>query len=132
MTNTFQSSPGPKTGRNVGDVVAGEFNPVFQSSPGPKTGRNDITNRGHCGSSRSFNPRPARRPGATHLLPELPDTLTGVSILARPEDRAQQRSVKLTDSKPIKFQSSPGPKTGRNRARRTGSPSERDSAGFNP
>src|SRR5206468_1819235 len=61
-----------------------------------------------------FNPRPARRPGATGRGCGV-TTAAAVSILARPEDRAPRGSTRARACR-YRFQSSPGPKTGRTAA----------------
>ena len=86
---------------------------VFQSSPSPKAGRDG---RGRTGrparDDARFNPRPARRPGATR--PARDDARTGgvVSILAQPEGRARPDARDLLLLGDL-FQSSPSPKAGR-------------------
>ncbi len=58
---------------------------LFQSSPSPKAGSyNSVV--GGLSSVNSFNPLPARRPGATGLVSLCPDN-TKVSILSQPEGR---------------------------------------------
>ena len=65
---------------------------------------------------RRFNPRPARRPGATRFpSPSLMGP--AVSILAQPEGRALREKERQT-LLARKFQSSPSPKAGRYGARR--------------
>ncbi len=109
----------------------------FQSSPGPKAERNRLAARTPCCQSRGFNPRPARRPSATghrprervralpvsilarpegraqHYLALAIDEIDPVSILARPEGRAQPDAVEVGVAV-TEFQSSPGPKAERN------------------
>jgi hypothetical protein len=136
----FQSSPGPKTGCNR------ELRPATEEEKAQVsilTRPEDRVQR--RGSSRphrkfySFNPHPARRPGATHwyvkwrverslLFQSSPGPKTGcntvqyiveenwllVSILTRPEDRVQRARVLQTSFRLVLFQSSPGPKTGCN------------------
>ena len=89
MLYPFQSSPGPKAGRNRMTYTSCLGRPLFQSSPGPKAGRNVSIEFGLC-------------------------ELCLVSILARPEGRAQPRSIENPEVGGILFQSSPGPKAGRN------------------
>ena len=102
----FQSSPGPKAGRYL-RVSFGLNTPLspFQSSPGPKAGRYSAARWTCSGISRRFNPRPARRPGATDEWP---------------------RADLYMDA----FQSSPGPKAGRYWWRPAGRPPTCSS--FNP
>ena len=60
---SFQSSPGPKAGRCLRHRPDPTADIWFQSSPGPKAGRcRETRSLRRC--RRSFNPRPARRPGA--------------------------------------------------------------------
>ena len=108
----FQSSPGPKAGCSV--LCHGtEFTiSVFQSSPGPKAGCSSSSIAAWRRRSSSFNPHPARRPGA-------PDTLNGsveehekVSILTRPEGRVLLMLASDEATTYDEFQSSPGPKAG--------------------
>ena len=63
----------------------------FQSSPGQKAGCNVPSGRPRCaGLEFSFNPHPARRPGATPKLQYGGSEFAcGVSILTRPEGRVQ-------------------------------------------
>ncbi len=113
LRETFQSSPGPKAGRYARMPIRAPFaTSPFQSSPGPKAGRYPAGPPRAAHARRvsilarpegralpprrwamspwrsSFNPRPARRPGATAQRPRLPPRRRGVSILARPEGRA--------------------------------------------
>ena len=67
--------------------------PMFQSSPGPKTGCNMGISFALVIVPSSFNPHPARRPGATTRRRDGPAVFC-VSILTRPEDRVQL--VRLT------------------------------------
>ena len=81
----------------------------FQSSPGPKAGcfpYIGILNP----DVKSFNPHPARKPGASKEGYRL--HLPGrVSILTRPESRVLPKTG-TTPLLPFVFQSSPGPKAG--------------------
>ena len=136
----FQSSPGPKAGR----YMAAAHSPYtrrrwFQSSPGPKAGRyrrnqvRDVAVHPVSILARpegrallhpagdwecliwGFNPRPARRPGATGRQP----------ARVRPVRRgfnprpARRPGATRTNTRPAGryavFQSSPGPKAGRYR-----------------
>ena len=88
----FQSSPGPKAGRYLIRYNYYMLQKAFQSSPGPKAGRYRPAGSGLRSSARPcFNPRPARRPGATLVALDLVLRRVDVSILARPEGRALQR-----------------------------------------
>ncbi len=89
MTRMFQSSPGPKAGR-YGRQPRAHARSVsrFQSSPGPKAGRYRRPRPGSGPGHGGFNPRPARRPGATRPRAEAAPPELHVSILARPEGRA--------------------------------------------
>ena len=84
----FQSPPGPKAGRyGLWPMTLASLT-VFQSPPGPKAGRYlaqsaPATLEGPC-----FNPRPARKPGATLIA-----SIDAHGLLS--------------------FQSPPGPKAGR-------------------
>ena len=111
---TFQSAPGPKTGRKGGNLVADAQPERFQSAPGPKTGRK---RRSRCRRRppASFNPLPARRPGERLVssgVPADPFDPGLVSIRSRPEDREKGHGVAV-QSRADRFQSAPGPKTGR-------------------
>ena len=84
---------------------------MFQSSPGPRAGCNAII-FGRMAIGASFNPHPARGPGATNMDPE-DIARQAVSILTRPEGRVQP----INGDQPGKrtgFQSSPGPRAGCN------------------
>ena len=108
----FQSSPGPKAGRCLrlsamptrvwivsilarpeGRALLSSCNAdtfsglKFQSSPGPKAGR-CFAGMACVTLGLSFNPRPARRPGAAFERVGDADGGRAVSILARPEGRA--------------------------------------------
>ena len=115
----FQSSPGQKAGCNAVVPIDAPFvlkvsiltrpegrvqgrAPVFQSSPGQKAGCNSQLRR-------SFNPHPARRPGATcsTCVPSFSFNLT------RPEGRVQLPHPSRSRSA-CTFQSSPGQKAGCN------------------
>ena len=113
---TFQSSPGQKAGCNERNSGRRQpfrcFNPHPASSPGQKAGcnrrrkievgRSNIVSiltrpegrvqrrRAHRRTIRpqSFNPHPARRPGATLNFSNA-TVNSGVSILTRPEGRVQ-------------------------------------------
>ncbi len=53
----FQSSPGPKAGRNAISVALGYHAVVFQSSPGPKAGRNCDKFKLNCASVLGWRTR---------------------------------------------------------------------------
>ena len=69
---SFQSSPGPKTGCYPA-LAGGSQRPAqrVESSPGPKTGCYTGGPAAKAGGPRShsFNPHPARRPGASSAFP---------------------------------------------------------------
>ena len=98
----------------------------FQSSPGPKAGRYQRRKSEVAGKS-GFNPRPARRPGATRKH-RARGAGRDVSILARPEGRALPKVLEVEVMVTL-FQSSPGPKAGRYRR---GWCSSRNWSCFNP
>ena len=157
----FQSSPGPKAGCSAGGAfgnvltttvsiltrpegrvllggvalsTSGEYS--FQSSPGPKAGCSRSCPARCRRRTPSFNPHPARRPGAPAaigivvaavegvsiltrpegrvLLHRRPSDshLLRVSILTRPEGRVLRLRVELFQRVFYTFQSSPGPKAG--------------------
>jgi len=82
----FQSSPAPKDGRYIQNILETRSSLEFQSSPAPKDGRYEMGWEIKW-SHRSFNPRPPRRTGAT-LPHSCSHVWISVSILARPEGRA--------------------------------------------
>ena len=61
---------------------------MFQSSPGPRAGRCIVVARAERDVLCSFNPRPARGPGAAAPSPNPDRGRVTVSILARPAGRA--------------------------------------------
>ncbi len=65
---------------------------MFQSSPSPKAGRYDRAVL-RLGGHPCFNPRPARRPGATRIEDGEVAAWFHVSILAQPEGRALRRRL---------------------------------------
>ncbi len=83
---------------------------LFQSSPFPKEGRYSAADS-NLNTYGSFNPRPSRRKGATHLCVDRAGRRR-VSILALPEGRALHHAVELIGCLDA-FQSSPFPKEGR-------------------
>ncbi len=87
---------------------------VFQSSPGPKAERNPAQAKAFEAAAQGFNPRPARRPSATSDPRRLHVLHDAVSILARPEGRAQHPTARYFPLDTREFQSSPGPKAERN------------------
>jgi hypothetical protein len=93
----FQSSPGPQAGRNNPTIAVniGAISPWFQSAPGLQTRRN-----------------PSGKGSASDGYPD-------ISILTRPEDRAQHPVEELISIPNDEFQSSPSPKAGRNDRLRT-------------
>ncbi len=109
----FQSSPGPKAGRSQALGPCASQMITFQSSPGPKAGRSAAFASVSVSEGPSFNPRPARRPGAPQVRRMRLTTLYRVSILARPEGRALPESALEILIGAWGFQSSPGPKAGR-------------------
>ena len=132
----FQSSPGPKAERCLGEPQRGEppqgvsilarpegralpfavgtltATDVFQSSPGPKAERctPDVS---ACRGGLGFNPRPARRPSAAGFL-----STVGRRAAQRFNPRPARRPsaaefVAAIRPTLITFQSSPGPKAER-------------------
>ncbi len=111
----FQSSPDPRAGRSVrAEYGEGRALNAFQSSPDPRAGRSVQSSTSMYASPERFNPRPTRGPGAAtatllsmsahQRFQSSPDPRAGrsyspkvnsarlslsVSILARPEGRAQ-------------------------------------------
>ena len=61
----FQSSPDQKAGCNPPEITNSYSQKTFQSSPGQKAGCNLYKQRWKRSCHASFNPHPARRPGAT-------------------------------------------------------------------
>ena len=111
-TTLFQSSPGPQAGRYRRTVCVSPGSTLFQSSPGPQAGR--YSRHCRCGPGRQcgFNPRPARRPGATWEYWRVRSR--SVSFQSSPGPQAGRYAgnkglAELVD----KFQSSPGPQAGR-------------------
>ena len=104
---------------------------AFQSSPGPKAGRSVRLARTIARALSSFNPRPARRPGAPPSSFSSSSGMSRVSILARPEGRALLRWAAKLCAMCMRFQSSPGPKAGRSSAA-TASARREGATGFNP
>ena len=124
----------------------------FQSSPGPRAGRCRSCRPTTTRRCTSFNPRPARGPGAApspvpiacsfSKFQSSPGPRAGrcrlalldsaildiVSILARPEGRALLAVVAVSQDQTL-FQSSPGPRAGRCDS---GNGSGNRSTGFNP
>ena len=103
---------------------------MFQSSPSPKAGRS--WRRRWCRPTprTSFNPRPARRPGAPVRHAGVCHNRQHVSILAQPEGRALLASEVVQAYTKDMFQSSPSPKAGRSWRRRWCRPTPRTC--FNP
>ena len=69
------------------DVIAQQetSNEMFQSSPGPKAGC-FLSSVGDSAAYASFNPHPARKPGAS-VISKIYIPFNHVSILTRPESR---------------------------------------------
>ncbi len=110
--------------------IVGWLNRAFQSSPGPKAGCYPGRHPYWRAPCRSFNPHPARRPGAT---PDLARAIVGyywVSILTRPEGRVLRSASWSSNTVAKVFQSSPGPKAGCYRPRER--QSRQGAACFNP
>ncbi len=108
-TFLFQSSPSPKAGSyratSKPTWMRSSFNPLPARRPGA-TGICHPTHR----TSGSFNPLPARRPGATKY-PKKRSKGQAVSILSQPEGRELlHRSWRWACT--LRFQSSPSPKAG--------------------
>ncbi len=82
---------------------------MFQSSPSPKAGSYSRRS-GRLRLLGSFNPLPARRPGATLIWIGVLRTFE-VSILSQPEGRELHAPCRPGDM-PFLFQSSPSPKAG--------------------
>ncbi len=90
----FQSSPGSEAGCNfVSSTIKYEPGVTFQSSPGSEAGCNCLTLNGTTRSVACSNPHPARKPGATSIVP-------------------------VIQSRMLMFQSSPGSEAGCNANRR--------------
>ena len=118
----FQSPPRPKTGRNHRvrrEIVA----PVrrFQSPPRPKTGRDAMGCDIHAMIEVSFNPRPARRQGATGDRGVEDRLIRAFQSSPCPKTGRDTRPLRALTSE-VLFQSSPCPKTGRDRSARRLSP----------
>ena len=84
----FQSSPSPKAGRYSVRLRHVPQPVTFQSSPSPKAGRYSRCAAPRRATTPRFNPRPARRPGATGAFVAVTSFAVLVSILAQPEGRA--------------------------------------------
>ena len=88
--------PEGRVQRPVEKVAGRAGSTMFQSSPGQKAGCNWIPSALHHPRTPSFNPHPARRPGATVGAQSLGIAPIGsvlVSILTRPEGRVQQAAA---------------------------------------
>src|SRR5919108_226750 len=83
----------------------------FQSSPSPEAGR--YAPSALCWfRAKGFNPRPARRPGATRRQ-QRGGPKEDVSILAQPGGRALRAAASPRRWRNRRFQSSPSPEAGR-------------------
>ncbi len=157
LDDVFQSSPSPKAGSYHSLPRSASRQREFQSSPSPKAGSystHGLVQRFYevsilsqpegrelqkvvarnWSSTGSFNPLPARRPGATHngLFSFFRDKVSilsqpegrelryhkegrlnvdAVSILSQPEGRELHAVLREMDTM-IRFQSSPSPKAG--------------------
>ena len=136
----FQSSPGPKAGRSaIGGGVApvgrdrvsilarpegralrhwrwcsaGWSRPSFNPRPARRPGAPCAGGSSNAPRTTRFNPRPARRPGAPSRSTASSSAVSQVSILARPEGRALRAGRPPPRARCPRFQSSPGPKAGR-------------------
>ncbi len=123
----FQSAPGREAGRCL--VVAvepdGRQGVSIRARPGGRA-MHRRRPRQHR-PAKSFNPRPAGRPGDAAAHEAVGDGLM-VSIRARPGGRAMRRSARRV-MRFLVFQSAPGREAGRCPARRGRA---RRAAGFNP
>ena len=92
VVSLFQSSPDPKAGPRYTprpDGPGGEKSVSILARPEGRSARQCPV---ACGQGEMrFNPRPPRRPGATPTGAVTTLLITGVSILARSEDRAHTR-----------------------------------------
>ena len=106
---SFQSSPSPKAGSYY--HVQRPNHPVssFNPLPARRPGATSIQSCCHVGMT-SFNPLPARRPGATGA-DRLKSKGVTVSILSQPEGR-ELHHVQRPNHPVSRFQSSPSPKAG--------------------
>ena len=127
--SAFQSSPGPKAGRYWGPVDYRISRDQFQSSPGPKAGRYRTSSRPSRMFRNRFNPRPARRPGATPPIPPAAPLPRRVSILARPEGRALPPGRKRSSPSWSSFNPRPARRPGATGSRVT---CQEVFGGFNP
>ena len=86
---------------------------MFQPSPGPKAGRYEIRFWSQQARRRCFNPRPARRPGAT--LDPTTATAKWVTFQPPPGPKAGRDTYigGLLEGQITMFQPPPGPKAGR-------------------
>ena len=62
---SFQSTPGNEAGRNAAPKQMANPPTKFQSTPGNEAGRNAMRTAAER-RGRSFNPRPAMKPGETN------------------------------------------------------------------
>ena len=115
FSSEFQSSPAPKDGRYAHDTFLFRLSKSFNPRPPRRTG---ATRLGKTLAVRlnGFNPRPPRRTGAT-VRSQYVCFMVLVSILARPEGRALPQHQLTLCCLPV-FQSSPAPKDGRYPSRR--------------
>ena len=87
---------------------------MFQSSPGPKAGRYLSSIRPGSFSGACFNPRPARRPGATSSEKfRTRNTRSLFQSSPGPKAGRYSASSRYSVRRSAGFQSSPGPKAGR-------------------
>ncbi len=122
--NKFQSAPGTSAGRYITAIMLARGSTAFQSAPGTSAGRYPKPPQRARGAI-SFQSAPGTSAGrytppVVCLLPIL-----NVSIRARHECRAIQRSSNTLTSCHSPFQSAPGTSAGRYYAANTG---ERPSA----
>ena len=82
IAEMFQSAPGREAGRCPGCSRRRQNAMLFQSAPGREAGRCSAV-RNAATSTKSFNPRPAVRPGDASHIPLLGGESV-VSIRARP------------------------------------------------
>ena len=67
VSKMFQSSPGPKAGRNLASTMNSTQPNTFQSSPGPKAGRNSII-ADRWGYLRGFQSSPGPKAGRNLVM----------------------------------------------------------------